>query len=340
MLLPPPRRVILSRTDNIGDVVLTLPMAGAIKEAWPDTEVLLLAREYVQPVARACPAVDRFVDWDGLEPLAPAERAMALRRLEADAIIHVFPVRAIAAAARSARIPHRVGTSRRWWHLWTCTRRVRVRRGGSRLHEAQLNLQLLEPWGLEASRPVAALVPLGRLEADAAAVARVTVVLDSDRFSLVLHPGSRGNGREWPPWAYAQLIERLRPERVQILVTGTVAERERLQDVFATGRPIEDLTGRLDLAELIALLAAADGAIASGTGPLHLSAALGRPTLGLFPSEEGPVGSRRWGPIGDRAEAVTGRPACPKCPGPEDCTCMRSVSVARVAGVVERWMAP
>ena len=64
-----------------------------------------------------------------------------------------------------------------------------------------------------------------------------------------------------------------------------------------------DLTGRLSLAELIAVLARAGGAVAASTGPLHVAALLGRPALGLYAATR-PVHPARWGPLGSRAEVV------------------------------------
>jgi len=232
--------------------------------------------------------------------------------VEADAIVHVFPDRAIAQAARRAGIPLRIGTSRRWYHRLTCNRLVPLSRKHSDLHEAELN------------------VP------GDGARQRVAEFLNPAQFKLVLHPGSRGSGKEWPEEHYLDLVDRLESTDYQILVTGTADEGRRLARLADHPRTT-DLTGKLDLAELAALLAAVDGVVASGTGPLHMAAATGTPTLGLFPTRAGPIGANRWGPLGRRAQYLTFQDAEHSCAGGATCSCMVGIGAGGVAEVVGGW---
>ena len=171
---------IISRADAIGDVVLTLPVGGWLKQAFPGCRVVLLGRAYTRAVAAACPWIDDFLSLDELERPAeaaavslPAARAAEeaqvamLRQWSAQAIIHVFPNKLVARLARRAGIPVRIGTRNRWFHWLTCNRLVALSRRHSPLHEAQLNMQLLRPLGLPdvpALAEVAALVRLRPVE--------------------------------------------------------------------------------------------------------------------------------------------------------------------------------
>ena len=56
--------IILSRTDNIGDVVLTLPMAVLLKKKWPGCKISLLGKSYTQSIAEHCTYVDNFLNYD------------------------------------------------------------------------------------------------------------------------------------------------------------------------------------------------------------------------------------------------------------------------------------
>ena len=331
-----PHRIIISRTDNLGDVVLTLPMAGILKAHYPDCEIILLSRGIIAPVVEACPHVDRFLDWDRLKTASSEEQAKALAETGADTILHVFPVRAIATAARRAGIPRRVGTSRRWYHLFTCNERVRFSRKGSNRHEAELNLQLLEPMGIDPDVPLPDLIDALQLEPLPEALERVKGYVDSSQFNVVLHPGSRGNGKEWPQEHFISLVESLPEDEYRLLITGSSAERRRFAALSGHERTV-DLMGQLDLTELIALVARADGVVASGTGPLHLAAALGTPTLGLFPTKQGSVGTNRWGPLGRRAEYLVHQESCDACAEGAGCPCMAEIRPDMVAAVLDRW---
>ena len=57
---------LVSRTDAIGDVVLTLPVAGKLKQLFPDCRVVLIGRTYTAPIAAACPWVEDFLNLDDL----------------------------------------------------------------------------------------------------------------------------------------------------------------------------------------------------------------------------------------------------------------------------------
>jgi len=48
------KRIIISRTDNLGDVILTLPMAGILKQRFPDSTIIFLGKKYTKPLVDAC----------------------------------------------------------------------------------------------------------------------------------------------------------------------------------------------------------------------------------------------------------------------------------------------
>ncbi|RYY17111.1 MAG: glycosyl transferase family 9, partial [Cytophagaceae bacterium] len=82
---------LVSRPDAIGDVVLTLPVAGQLKRLFPGCRVVLIGRSYTAAVVAACPWVDAFLNIDELLPLPAAAQVARLRSYAAAAIIHVFP---------------------------------------------------------------------------------------------------------------------------------------------------------------------------------------------------------------------------------------------------------
>ena len=93
-------RILLSRTDSIGDVVLTLPTAHVIKKHFPEAEVLFMGRTYTQPIIERCSAVDQFVNWDDIENLSQEDAVRSISELNCDTCIHVFPRKNIAGLAK------------------------------------------------------------------------------------------------------------------------------------------------------------------------------------------------------------------------------------------------
>jgi heptosyltransferase-3 len=333
---------LVSRTDAIGDVVLTLPVAGWLKQQHPGCRVVLIGRRYTAAVAAACPWVDEFLEYG--EQLAGPLLA-ELRSYAAAAIIHVFPNKRLARLAKEAKIPIRIGTRNRLFHWLTCNRLVALSRRHSPLHEAQLNLQLLAPLGYRTPLALPAVAELVRLSPAVPlrpALQALLAARQPGQLNVILHPRSRGSAREWGLAHFGQLARLLHAAGHRVFISGTADEGAELAvaNWFREHRPYlaADLTGQLDLPEFIAFIAAADGLVAGSTGPLHLAAALGRHALGLYPPIR-PMHPGRWGPLGPHAGyLVFDRPDCQDCrTQPAACTCIKAIAAATVAAQIGQW---
>jgi heptosyltransferase-3 len=317
---------VLNRADKIGDVVLTLPMAGILKETFPGCKVSLLGQRYTAPLAHACEHIDAVYAWDEIAELpSQADRIKRFRGFGADVIIHIYPQPAIAKLARQARIALRIGTSRRLFHWSTCNRLVYVRRKNRLLHEAQLNIELLRGVGIKRFYDLNEISTYFGLSNISTLPLNLAACLAPGKFNLIVHPKSAGTSREWPIQYFARLIESLPPERFNVLITGSEQEGHLVRDKLPVELPnVRDLMGRASLTELIALIHTADAVLAASTGPLHIAAALGKPTFGLYvPFRSKHTG--RWGPIGPRTRTFQRSQRCTHCPNPSDCECMRLI---------------
>ena len=293
-----PRSIIISRTDSIGDVVLTLPVAAALRQRYPDAEILFLGRKYTEAVISVSKHVDRFINWDEIGALPADKGAETLRAYGADMIIHVFPRKEIAFLAKKAGIQYRMGTTGRWYHWVTCNRLVRLSRRNSGLHEAQLNLRLVRSINdgrLYTTDEVGQMFGMTRLPA---LDESLSSLLTKDKFNLIIHPRSKGSAREWGFENFHKLVGSLSGDRFSIFITGTEEEgREIRKSGLASMAGVTDLSGRLSLGELIAFIAASDGLVAASTGPLHLAAAMGKIAIGIYPPIR-PMHPGRWAPLG------------------------------------------
>ena len=134
---------VLSRTDSIGDVVLTLPMAGFIKKHMPAAKVFFLGRTYTKDVIELSSFVDGFINYDELETLKPEDQKKTLVETGVNILVHVLPQLKIARLAKGAGIQLRVGTTNRAYHWLNCNKLVKLSRKNSECHESQLNIKLL-----------------------------------------------------------------------------------------------------------------------------------------------------------------------------------------------------
>lgn len=325
--------IVLSRTDSIGDVVLTLPMAGLIREKYPMASITFIGRKYTEPVIRLSKYIDRFIRWDDYEKLSVKEQSRMLKELECDWLIHVFPNKSLAKAACKAHIKNRIGTSHRTFHWPTCSRLISFSRRRSELHEAQLNCKLLAPLGVGVPE-LEEIKNYYGFSVDESLKAKVASWLDRSRKNIVLHPRSKGSAREWGLENFDRLIRILPEQNFKIFITGTAAEANLMSDFLDNNRErITDMTGKLSLEELIAFLSQVDGVVAASTGPLHLAAALGTKAVGIYPPIR-PMHPGRWAPLGEQSTVLVKKIVCEECRKSLDCRCIREITPEMVRDVL------
>ena len=315
------KRIIISRTDSLGDVILTLPMAGILKNYFPDSKIIFLGTKYSKPLIDACEFVDEFLDWGELK------EKKDYKDFQADMILHVFPVKGIQKLAKEARIPVRIGSSHRWYSWLYCNKLVHYSRKKSNLHEAQLNLKLLKPLGIKREYSISELSGMYGLTK----VPLSTNILPPDsRFNLILHPKSKGSAREWGLDNFSKLITLLPEDKFCIYITGTKEEGNLMKDFLEKEKNrVQNMTGKLSLTELLAVINSCDGLIAASTGPLHIAAALGKRAIGIYAPMR-PIFPARWAPLGKNATFLVLDKNCNACRKTGNCECIRAITPGEV----------
>ena len=334
MIKHKPKRILICRTDSIGDVMLTLPMAGVLKNLFPDCELLFLGKNYTRNVIECCEHINAFVNWDEMQNNSPSEAIDQISQLNVDVIIHAFPRPEIAQLAKKAQIPHRIGTSGRAYHFRTVNHPVFFSRKRSDLHEAQLNLKLLKPLGWKKELSLDEVSKYYGFTKVPDPSPETKTLLNLNKFNLILHPKSKGSAREWGVNNFNQLIETLPKDRFEIFITGTEDEGNLIRDELLSKHDfIHDLTGKLNLKQLIAFIASADGLVAASTGPLHLAAALGIHAIGIYPPIR-PMHPGRWAPLGEKATFIVKNISCSDCRKINTCHCMAEIKTIEVVNLL------
>lgn len=327
--------IIISRTDSIGDVVLTLPMAGIIKKNIPGSKVIFLGRNYTRDVIHLSEHVDEFISYDDILKLDAKDQINAFKKLNATHIIHVFPVKEIAILAKKIGIKNRIGTTNRLWHWLTCNIKVKLSRKNSDLHEAQLNTKLLEPLEIHKPFSLDELASLYGFTKIPALEKSYESLIDYSKTRIILHPKSKGSAREWGLDNFSKLIGTLNKNKYQLFVSGTAQEGELVKELIAKHPDLIDLTGKLSLQQFISFINQCDVLIAASTGPLHIAAALDKKAIGLFAPMR-PIHPGRWKPIGKHAEFLVLNKNCSDCRKSMDCHCIREIQTQDVIKLIEK----
>lgn len=315
----PIKRIIVSRTDSIGDVVLTLPFCVRLKSLYPEAALVYLCKAYTKSVVECFAPVDEILLLEDLEHMSKVERKQALF---ADMILHVFPHPKIAQWSKEANIRRRIGTSHRWAHWFYCNEKVDFTRKNSSLHEAQLNFHLLNPLG---QKNIPSFSEIQDMSMNFQGNSSSPISGDY----IVLHPFSKGSAVEYPLHNYVELAERLIEKGFTVVVSGTAAEAEKIGVSFDHLPGVVNAVAKYSLQELMGIIHHAKGFVACSTGPLHLSGIMNVKTVGLF-SPKKPIHPGRWSPLGTQTQCLVFDKECTQCQEKKSCNCIEKIPVERI----------
>ena len=339
----PLRRILIAKTTQLGDLVISLPMASALKQRDPDCTVIFLTNKKTVDVARCCPDIDEVYG----EPDTAQELLVLLVSLKVDIFIQVNNSRIIARAACAAGIPIRIGSLYRIYNFGLCTHLVATSRSIFGLNKRLLDLQYLLPMGIKIDNLPAVLnlyqlappqfsPDFSRIHPDHFSQGRRTIILNPSLITAQAH--------QWPLESYTRLIRSLDPNKFHWFICGVQSDRENLQHLLERhlqDSNVTDLVGHLPLMEFMSFINCCDGMVAGSTGPLHLAAALGIHTLGLFQSRR--IDIKRWYPLGHLTAVIYSNVRClgerraatakQRLP----CPCIVAIKYDTVARHVLRW---
>jgi ADP-heptose:LPS heptosyltransferase/GT2 family glycosyltransferase len=342
------RRILIVKLDHIGDCITALPAVRRLKQHFPEARLAVLAARATGPIWRADPTVDEVIEFNlfhrrsGAGKLDVDERDVeALRaqlharcfdlaidlRKQPDAryVLQFSGAPLLAGFDTQGRFP--------WLDFaleWDEDVPLRSKHG----HVTDDLIALVDS--------IAARGATGRGPHLSFPEKRLPLA-DSERRRLLskplvcVHPAAGSVMRQWPPQSFAQLIRLIAAGgRYNIALIGVADEKETADQVLeaaGNGCQVFNLVGRLSLAQLPGLLARSALFVGNNSGPQHLAAGMGIPTVGLH---SGVVDAREWAPLGPQALAIRRQMACSPCfiEFPQDChrgmACMEQLTPGEV----------
>lgn len=323
--------VLIVRPDGIGDVLLSIPVATQLRQLMPGVRIGFL----VSPVV--VPLLDHHPDVDYVRTVRFTDSVSVLRQAFAggvDAAVFLKPFRRMMWAAWLARVPIRVATGYRWYSP-LANRLVYEHRSEFSEHESQYNVAMLTALGLQPKPVNSPILVVSQAEREAGA--QRWAALPHPR--VVIHPGGL-SARRWRPEHYRDLAIELVRRGYGVTLTGNEAERVEFHDTLSSRElppwGLNNMMGLLSIRELLAVIANAHVVVSGATGPAHMAAALGIPTVSVFDPRRNnsPV---RWKPLGKGVLLRPDVPTCDKCLG-EVCPywdCLDRLTVAKVMTVID-----
>ena len=338
------KHVVVRGVNWVGDMVMTVPALRELRRILPRAHITLATRRSAEAIFAEADFIDDLILYErrprNLHLFVRQIGAWRTRRFDLAVLFqNAFEAALIAAAAR---VPLRFGyaTDNRRLLL---THPLPIPTWRGERHEVfyylniihQLERLLANQPGMEASaEPPSPHFDLG-VSTERQLAARTLLQsrsVEADRPLVVLCPGSiNSRAKRWPADRFAMLADQLIEDAdVNVALIGAPEELEVSREVAAQmnhGAVI--LTGGISFAQTIAVLSIADLLITNDTGPAHIAAALGRPTLVIFGPTD-PVTTRPFSPL---AAIVRRPPPCAPCmlrDCPIDHRCMTAITPAEV----------
>ena len=352
------QRILVVKLDHIGDFVTALPAIRRLKHLFPQAKISVLAGPASKAFAGLEPAIDEFIEFAffhsrsqlGERDLTPEDfaelgnqlksrrfdLAVDLRKhLSTRDVLRYTGARFLAGFDYMGQFPFLdialewdgdKALQRKRAHVQDDLQTLIAMIGRAMISDRSVMSSGIEP------------TPVDHLPEHVQALFTKPVV--------AIHPGAGNTTKQWPEEHFSALID-LMVERndVNVLLVGGPDELEiadALMESVLHPNAVASMVGQTSLAMLPRLLAACVLYIGNDSGPKHIAAAMGLPTIGIH---SGVVDAKEWGPVGDRAVAVRRNMTCSPCylavasDCPRGLACLRGLEVAHVHSLAETMLA-
>jgi lipopolysaccharide heptosyltransferase II len=284
-------RILLTRMKFIGDVVLTTPIIRSVRTAFPDAYIAYMGEKNAVSLLEHNPHLDEIIPFDFSRPTIIEQPRVAwlLRRRRFDVAIDLFnnPRSALLTRASGARV--RVGAGRKGrGRLYT----IHVRDDGKPKTAVEFHNQFIRAIGVapSARKPEIFLTEEEKREA------RIylqwldyeNAPLDLTKPLVGIHPGATWPAKRWLPERFGELADMIAAKlNAQIILTAGPKDDNEIAAVLKHSYTNIKVVRNLPLRQLAAILSHCSAYVANDNGTMHIAAAVGTPTIGIFgPGEE------------------------------------------------------
>jgi lipopolysaccharide heptosyltransferase II len=338
-------RILLTRMRFIGDIVLTTPLIRSVRAACPDARIAYMGERDAVALLEGNPFLDEIIPYSYSRPgvLEQARVGFLLRKKRFDLVVDFFGNPRSALLTRLSGAPVRVGPERSGrGRLYT----IRVADDGRPKTAVEFHNQYIAAAGIP---PVASKTELFLTEdekRDAVSYLRWVCgegkPLDPARPIVGIHPGGTWPAKKWLPERFAELADTLRAKLgATVIITAGPGDTDTVSAVGARAVSAPSIMSVLPLRQLAALISCCSVFVSNDAGPMHIAAALGVPTIGIF----GPGEDSVWFPYDPSAGHTPLRKDVPCHPchldfcnraGDGYMECMKLLAVSDVFAAVER----
>jgi heptosyltransferase II len=337
----PFRRILVARTDRIGDVLLSTPVVKCLRDNYPDCFIAMMVAPETASLVRGNPNIDQVIVLDKEEKHRSWQGSMQLahelRKENFDLALVLHPTVRVHLLAFFAGIQRRVGFDRKFGFL--LTDQIRHTKQWGWKHEVEYNLDILRYLGVRVTDKNLF------MPTDPAAEAWVEGLFKREGIGvgekvMAIHPGASCPSKVWPAERFARvsdILSRRHGLRV-VLIAGPKDGAVSREVVSNMKQPVIDLSGKTSLLETASILKRCALFISNDSGPVHIASSFGVPVVSIFGRKQAGLSPVRWGPTGRAAFFLHKDAGCIQCLA-HNCKrqflCLRRITVEDVCALAE-----
>ena len=295
-------RIVLVRLSAIGDVVHTMPVATAIKERFPEAELLWVASEPGANLLEGHEAIDQLLTLPRgflKKPSILWQTRRRLRQFKPDLAIDSQGLTKSSVVAWLSGAKTRIGFAPPWGReLSRALNNVKVETPLP--HAVDRMLQLLKPLGID-SPDIRFALPISDADSERVREHLKSLSLKEGGYAI-FHVGAGWPSKLWPVDRFAAVARYLwvRHKLKTLVTSAGVSERERAEELIELSGDAALLAPAVSLRELASLSRGCRVFLSGDTGPLHIADAVGASCIGLY----GPFPAEKHGPYGPQSIAL------------------------------------
>ncbi|MCH8032526.1 MAG: glycosyltransferase family 9 protein [Bacteroidetes bacterium] len=291
-------RLLITRIDRIGDVVLSTSIPREVKRKYPKSFVAVLVRDYTKDIYENNPYVDEIIVYNKDEnDFSFWQMMKRLRKYNFNLAFMLLPDERLNWLLFFSSIKNRIGVGHKFYQFISFTKYINRRKYIPLRHEADYCLDMIRKIGIE---PQSNYPEIYLSNDEKQKVIQIRKMLSHKNKTIIGINSTSGNSApNLQPEEYKKIINKLLEfDNIKVVVTDYIPPAELLNinavDYLNKGKPLR---------ESILNFAAIDILISSSTGPMHIAAALNIKTISLFCPLTA-CSPKLWGPLGNISEIV------------------------------------
>ena len=299
-----PKRILIVRTDRVGDVVMTTGIPREIKKAFPDAFVATLTQPNTAKIFENNPYVDEIIT-DDLSKETFREVVKKIKSLKFDYGLLIYPTERAAYQMFWGRVKQRIGVGRILYEVITFMKSVSRNNYNPLRHEADYCMDLARKIGVETDNYQPEIFTSDSEKAEISEYL-LSKGVSIDTFKIILHTGSKNSAPNWREEKYFELLNKIvkkYPDKNFVILLTAYEMTQEFKDRVKqlNDKRIIDVSDDIDdLRKLIKIISVVDLMVCSSTGPIHLADALDRKCIGIHCNS--PMSSiKLWGVINKKS---------------------------------------